>query len=132
LLVIPVPPHHNALCDRYLPTFSGHDLRLFLIRFLPPTLLIITFFLTTNPHPADRELANQDDVSVTVFCGFNFVQALESTLPFDQAAILEENTAYIRDSLGLEEVRILDADGAEGDLRKKSAAEPGRPTLYLF
>ncbi|CAM9199743.1 unnamed protein product [Ascophyllum nodosum] len=59
-------------------------------------------------------------------------QALESTLPFDQTAILEENTAYIRDSLGVEEVRILDAEGEEGDARKKSSAEPGRPTLYLF
>ncbi|CAM9824761.1 unnamed protein product [Hapterophycus canaliculatus] len=59
-------------------------------------------------------------------------QALEATLPFDQTAILEENMAYIRDSLALENVQVLDAAGEEGDARRKAAAEPGRPTLFLF
>lgn len=59
-------------------------------------------------------------------------QALESNLPFDQAAILKENLSYIRDSLGVEKLEILDADGPEGDTKKKTAAEPGRPTLHLF
>lgn len=59
-------------------------------------------------------------------------QALESSLPFDQAAILQENISYIRDSLGLKNVEILDVGGAEGDAKKKATAEPGRPTLYLF
>lgn len=40
--------------------------------------------------------------------------------------------AYIRDSLGLENVQVMDAEGEEGDARRKSAAEPGRPTLFLF
>eukprot|EP00752_Nemacystus_decipiens_P004015 g3678.t1 len=59
-------------------------------------------------------------------------QALESTLPFDQTAILEENMAYIRDSLALDNVQVLDAAGEEGDARRKSTAEPGRPTLFLY
>lgn len=59
-------------------------------------------------------------------------QALESTLPFDQTAILEENMAYIRDSLALENVKVLDAAGEEGDAKRKASAEPGRPTLFLF
>lgn len=63
---------------------------------------------------------------------FLSAQALESMLPFDQTAILEENMAYIRDSLGLDNVQILDAAGEEGDTRRKASAEPGRPTLFLF
>ena len=59
-------------------------------------------------------------------------QALEATLPFDQTAILEENMAYIRDSLALDNVQVLDAAGEEGDARRKSTAEPGRPTLFLY
>lgn len=59
-------------------------------------------------------------------------QALEATLPFDQRAILEENIVYLRDSLGLDDVRVLDASGDEGDARRKASAEPGRPTLFLF
>lgn len=59
-------------------------------------------------------------------------QALEATLPFDQRAILEENMAYIRDSLALENVEVLDAAGEEGDAKRKASAEPGRPTLFLF
>lgn len=59
-------------------------------------------------------------------------KALEATLPFDQAAILKENVVYIRDSLGLESLEILDAAGEDGDAKRKASAEPGRPTLYLF
>lgn len=40
--------------------------------------------------------------------------------------------AYIRDSLALENIQVLDAAGEEGDARRKSTAEPGRPTLFLY
>lgn len=53
-------------------------------------------------------------------------------MPFDQTAILEENMAYIRDSLALDSVQVLDAAGEDGDARRKASAEPGRPTLFLF
>lgn len=57
---------------------------------------------------------------------------MEATLPFDQRAILEENMVYLRDSLSLDDIKVLDAAGEEGDARRKASAEPGRPTLYLF
>ena len=88
----------------------------------PSVRLSIPFSHTPHPFATFRSPENRGDLN----------QALGSTLPFDQNAILEENMAYIRDSLAVDNVLALGAVGEEGDARRKASAEPGRPTLFLF
>lgn len=59
-------------------------------------------------------------------------QGFERSLPFDEFALLQENSKYIRLSLGMEELKIVDAATASGDAETKKAqnAVPGNPACF--
>jgi hypothetical protein len=66
------------------------------------------------------------------------IDALAVLLPFSQKGILEENSAYIRESLELSQVTFHDVEGAAlgvvipGDPRKISIAKPGHPSYCFY
>ncbi|CAM9703391.1 unnamed protein product [Chrysoparadoxa australica] len=62
-------------------------------------------------------------------------QALETTLPFDQAEILKENKAFMTSSLGLQDIEIFittDADCPKPEGKVKKAPDPGHPEIYFY
>jgi len=66
------------------------------------------------------------------------IDALAVLLPFSQKGILEENSAYIRESLELSQVTFHDVEGAAlgvvipGDPKKISIAKPGHPSYCFY
>ena len=63
-------------------------------------------------------------------------QALETRLPFDEAAMLAEQMSLIKKQLGLQDLRILPstADFAEDNLKptKREGAIPGKATILFL
>jgi leucyl-tRNA synthetase len=63
------------------------------------------------------------------------VNALDSVLDFDQKDILEENAAYIKDTLNLTAVAFYNIEAEEstlpGDKKKRDAAVPGKPVMLV-
>jgi len=60
---------------------------------------------------------------------------LEATLPFDEMAVIKESSEYIAKSLGLTELKLVDADAAaspDPDNGAKEAATPGDPKIWAY
>lgn len=61
-------------------------------------------------------------------------EALELTLPFDQREVLLRNADYVKRSLGLQDFAVHDPQdpSAPGPDDKKTAALPGKPTIFAY
>jgi hypothetical protein len=61
-------------------------------------------------------------------------KGFERALPFDEIALLQENSKYIRLSLGMEELTIVDSQTVTGEVESKKAqkAVPGNPTCHYY
>jgi leucyl-tRNA synthetase len=64
--------------------------------------------------------------------------ALAVVLPFDQRAIIQENTVYVLAALDLDHISILDVEDAAGasapnvDKKKMGMAVPGKPSFSIY
>lgn len=57
---------------------------------------------------------------------FLLMQMLGTRLPFDEAALLEDNREYLLRSLGLQQLSVAAADGGDAN-----GALPGEPRVQL-